>query len=321
MDDNINLCYNSAIPGLIDSDSGSDDTSIVNRKKYSDPDGSINIQIAGPFPADSSSIENVIYRVYIDKDTSREKFTVFTKDSVVDKTYSNDVDISSAIIYAELDTENPEYEYHYLRIKSKDLLLARGTYFIHVYTSPYDSYDFDNSCSCNWKKIKEFTLTVKSDPIQGPDVNRRYIETAISGIYRRFPFFEQCSQAGDLSNNDFYKTELQDINTYTLLFLNDSEKSMKIIDNALNRFVFKIYALTESGNVKVKLFSVTILRKNNIISSSNAEIVILDSFGPDISFDIDLRCKVNSDKTLSVEAKTNQACTIYLYHKTQVSQL
>ena len=106
MDDNTNLCYNSAIPGLIDSDSGSDDTSIVNRKKYADPDGSINIQIAGPFPADSSSIENVIYRVYIDKDTSREKFTVFTKDSVVDKTYSNDVDISLDSPYEKEHNEN-----------------------------------------------------------------------------------------------------------------------------------------------------------------------------------------------------------------------
>lgn len=187
---NVSLCYNSALPGLIspnDNAGGSGDgttgvvsdineagtgtTTAASTMAYTDPNGDINVKIAGPFEASEDDIDDINFQVFISKENAREKFAVF-KHSGFGKTIESDTPItpSIAVIYSELDEDNPEICYYYLKIRYQDLILARGTYVVRVYKeTEQDSGEF--------VPLKAFTLTVKSDPIQGPHINKKYIDT------------------------------------------------------------------------------------------------------------------------------------------------
>ena len=159
-------CYISAIPGLIDSESDSG-SSVVNNKYYADANGDIDLVIDGPYLKSDPDKYNRYYRIYVDQDTNREKFTMFCVDSQVCD--EEDVDITKSAVYSVESLGNDQYETYNFKINHKDLLLARGTYFIHIYRCVSSTPD-----NLEWEKIKYISLTVRSDPIQGKGINDQY---------------------------------------------------------------------------------------------------------------------------------------------------
>lgn len=196
-------CYIESLPGLISTsaadkatncpnavssdslDSAGISTSIAASKAYADPNGDINVQIDGPYPVEAGGVDPVTigrYQVFISKENAREKYTVYSNVSEGQSYDDNENeeainDISQAIIYSELDDEDTTQEYIYLKIKHTDLMLARGTYVIRIFKETGENTN-------DYILIRMFTLTVKSDPIQGPTINNRYLSTAFRFDFR-----------------------------------------------------------------------------------------------------------------------------------------
>ena len=60
-------------------------------------------------------------------------------------------------------------------------MLARGTYVVRVYQKVLDYANEEDDSTDGYESLRVFTLTVKSDPIQGRRVNSRYLSTAFQG--------------------------------------------------------------------------------------------------------------------------------------------
>lgn len=145
-------------------------------KMYTDPDGSINIHLDGPVTFQEDQDGNVIvtdpweddnYCIFISLENAREKWTVFEHTGPIKSFLQKDV-VKNPIIYSEPSDGNIAASL-YLRISTDQLLLARGTYVVRLYKA--------NKHNNGYTLFKAFTLTAKSDPIQGKDINRRYLNT------------------------------------------------------------------------------------------------------------------------------------------------
>lgn len=186
---NLSLCYNSALPGLIEPnqnsgaqssdgvisdirDSQKPSGNSASSMAYSDPNGDVNVKISGPYNIADDYVNKIDFRVFISKENAREKWAVFKFFGLGKKTYGDDTSVTptSAVIYSEIDDHDASKVYYFLKIRYKDLLLARGTYVVRVYQET-------SVGSGEYEALKVFTLTVVSDPIQGPFVNKTYIDT------------------------------------------------------------------------------------------------------------------------------------------------
>lgn len=183
---NSSSCYNSALPGLINptkNNSDGSDSSVISDMNqnwsgnsassmaYADPNGDVNVKISGPYDANLNNIEETNFQVFISKENAREKLAIF-KHFGFGKKLDNSVSItpSVAVIYSELDEDNPDLAYYYLKLRYQDIVFARGTYVVRIYVETEPN-------SGKYDALKTFTLTVKSDPIQGPYINKKYIDT------------------------------------------------------------------------------------------------------------------------------------------------
>lgn len=191
---NITACYSNSLPGILnptenissnsntngvvgDLDDGSNigSSGHLESRVYADLNGDVNVRIDGPFDAaeDPDPVTTHKFKVFISKENAREKVVVYEQTGFGVRVDENDGSITpgTAIIYSEYDQENPKYVYTYLRLVHTDLLLARGTYVIRIYKQSAPD-------STTYNAVKAFTLTVRSDPIQGRCVNNQYIRTA-----------------------------------------------------------------------------------------------------------------------------------------------
>lgn len=218
------ICYNLALPGLMPptdnplaDDVDGSETSGKNSDSmyYTDANGDINIRIDGPYAVagegETDPIEQIQFKVFISKENAREKYAVM-KNFGAGKGFKNttDIDLNEAVLYSELDADDPTKEYFYLKIRYTDLALARGTYVVRIFKeTAVDSGQFES--------LKVFTLTVRSNPIQGPYVNRRYINTA-----NRFGFY--CVN-----------------NSFVTISADNSAKSFIYLYNKTRTRLYKIY--------------------------------------------------------------------------------
>lgn len=191
---NVTACYSNSLPGILNptenSSSGSNINGVVgdlddgsnigssgklDSKVYADLNGDVNVRIDGPFDAtiDPDPVTTHQFKVFISKENAREKVVVYEKTGFGVRIDENDGSIipGTAVIYSEYDPKNPKYVYMYLKLVHTDLLLARGTYVIRIYKQSEPGSDTYNA-------VKAFTLTVRSDPIQGRCINSQYIHTA-----------------------------------------------------------------------------------------------------------------------------------------------
>lgn len=193
---NVVNCYNNSLPGIINpnenSSSNAANTSGVvgdlndnqtnigssgklSSRVYADPNGDINVKIDGPFDAsiNPDPVTTHMFKVFISKENAREKVVVYENSGFGVRVDEEDGSITppKAVIYSEFDQENPKYVYTYLKLVHTDILLARGTYVIRIYKEEKPDSD-------TYLALKAFTLTVRSDPIQGKCVNNQYINTA-----------------------------------------------------------------------------------------------------------------------------------------------
>lgn len=184
----LSLCYNSALPGLIEpnqnsgaASSGGVISDISDSQKpsgnsqasmaYADPNGDVNVKISGPYDISDDNVNKIDFRVFISKENAREKWAIFKFFGLGKKGYDDtSVTPTSAVIYSEIDDNDASKVYFFLKIRYKDLLLARGTYVVRIYQET-------SIGSGEYEALKSFTLTVVSDPIQGPFVNKTYIDT------------------------------------------------------------------------------------------------------------------------------------------------
>ena len=212
---------------------GYNGVSIKSTKMYADPDGSVNIHIDGPTvieeteapvdPWNSSS-----YKLFISKENAREKLVVYEHTGPI-SSFGKSVDdiIQNPILYSELDPTSSMASL-YLRISTDQLLLARGTYVVRLYRT---------NSQGNYTLFKVFTLTAKSDPIQGPEINERYLNTmnrlGIHWNIHNIKFYSDCSELRNSSTqptliNDLYlKSETSD--TYYRLGTETSEEGEPVL--------------------------------------------------------------------------------------------
>ena len=156
---------------------GFNGTSIKSTKMYTEPDGSINIHLDGPESVDTGIDTEALldpwnsntYKLFISKENAREKFIVYEHSGPI-QSFALDINtkVNNPIIFSELTTDQSTASL-YLRISTNQLLLARGTYVVRLYKS--------NINNNGYTLFKVFTLTAKSDPIQGPIINSRYLDT------------------------------------------------------------------------------------------------------------------------------------------------
>lgn len=189
---NITACYSNSLPGILNPTENTSSNSNTNgvvgdlddgnnigssgkldSRVYADTNGDINVRIDGPFDATVDPVTTHKFKVFISKENAREKVVVYEQIGFGVRVDENDGSITpgTAIIYSEYDQENPKYVYTYLRLVHTDLLLARGTYVIRIYKQSEPD-------STTYNAVKAFTLTVRSDPIQGRCINKQYIDTA-----------------------------------------------------------------------------------------------------------------------------------------------
>lgn len=195
---------------------GFNGTSIKSTKMYTDPDGSVNIHIDGPTvieeaeaPVDPWSSSS--YKLFISKENAREKLVVYDHTGPI-SSFGKSVNdlVRNPILYSELDSTSSRASL-YLKISTDQLLLARGTYVVRLYRT---------NSQGNYTLFKVFTLTAKSDPIQGPKINERYLNTmnrlGIHGGINNIKFYSDWNKSQNSSIqptfiNDLYlKSETSD---------------------------------------------------------------------------------------------------------------
>lgn len=182
------ICYVTALPGIMDpstSENGSSSKNSAN-KEYTDPNGDLNIFIDGPYNAAETDFDSLRFKVFISKEDARNKCVVLGKDSAVADADDTSVDPKEVIVYYETDIHNADYENLYLKIHHTQLMLARGTYVVRIFQrqltdEELEDETYDTNSTDGYTQIKVFTLTVKSNPIQGPCVNQNYLSTAFKG--------------------------------------------------------------------------------------------------------------------------------------------
>lgn len=92
----------------------------------------------------------------------RNKYIIFESGSTYTDSYGN----TYSIITQKLNPDNELYYDYILNIPADLIRLCRGTYVLRVYLDK--------------KPIQVYTVTVKTDPIQGRNVNRQYTKNAYS---------------------------------------------------------------------------------------------------------------------------------------------
>lgn len=212
---------------------GFNGTSIKSTKMYTDPDGSVNIHIDGPTvieeteapvdPWNSSS-----YKLFISKENAREKLVVYDHTGPISSFgKSTDDIIQNPILYSELDSTSSMASL-YLKISTDQLLLARGTYVVRLYRT---------NSQGNYTLFKVFTLTAKSDPIQGPEINELYLNTmnrlGINWDVHNIKFYRDWSESQNsaiqptLINDLYLKSETSD--TYYHIGTETSEEGEPVL--------------------------------------------------------------------------------------------
>lgn len=170
------ICYSTALPGIMDpseADGGSSKNSA--NKEYTDPNGDLNIFIAGPYDSKTTNFDKLRFKIFISKEDARNKCVVLGKDSTVAAADDTSVDPKEVIVYYETDIHNADYENLYLKIHHTQLMLARGTYVVRIFQRQLTDEELEDetyhtNSTDGYTQIKVFTLTVKSNPIQGPCV-------------------------------------------------------------------------------------------------------------------------------------------------------
>lgn len=181
------ICYSTALPGIMDpseADGGSSKNSA--NKEYTDPNGDLNIFIAGPYDSKTTNFDKLRFKIFISKEDARNKCVVLGKDSAAADIDDTSVDPKEVIVYYETDIHNADYENLYLKIHHTQLMLARGTYVVRIFQRQLTDEELEDetyhtNSTDGYTQIKVFTLTVKSNPIQGPCVNQNYLSTAFKG--------------------------------------------------------------------------------------------------------------------------------------------
>lgn len=177
------ICFVTALPGIMDpstSDNGSSSKNSAN-KEYTDPNGDLNIFIDGPYNAAETDFDSLRFKVFISKEDARNKCVVLDKTSAAASSDDESIDPTEVIIYYETDDSNADYENLYLRIKHQQLMLARGTYVVRVFKKVLEDANEEDDTTDGYEQIRVFTLTVRSNPIQGNCVNNKYLSTAFQG--------------------------------------------------------------------------------------------------------------------------------------------
>ena len=177
-----NICYSTALPGLMDpseADGGINKNSA--NKEYSDPNGDLNIFIKGPYDSRITDFDKIRFKVFISKEDARNKCVALEHTGKAASENDESVDPTEVIMYYETDGNDVNLENLYLRIKHNQLMLARGTYVVRVYQKVLDDANEEDDSTDGYEALRIFTLTVKSDPIQGRRVNNMYLSTAFQG--------------------------------------------------------------------------------------------------------------------------------------------
>lgn len=178
---NKEICYVTALPGIMDPSENGESTKNSDDKEYTDPNGDLNIFIDGPYDAATTDFDALRFKVFISKEDARNKCVVLDKTSAAASMDDDSIDPTEVIIYYETDDNNDAYENLYLRIKHHQLMLARGTYVVRVFKKVIEDANEEDDTTDGYEQIRVFTLTVKSNPIQGYCVNNKYLSTAFQG--------------------------------------------------------------------------------------------------------------------------------------------
>ena len=190
-------CYTNSLPGILVSDgtataaeSSNNCSSVIDSSKnldaagitegnmktkiYASPQGDVDVAIEGPISNINGSDpvkDGYIYGVYISMENAREKVTFFKRVNHGQSDLDGAPVVKNAIIFAERDSQDPTLSYIYLRLNHKNVMMARGTYVVRIYKSTAPNVN-------TFDLLSVFTITVKSDPIQGAIINKEYINTA-----------------------------------------------------------------------------------------------------------------------------------------------
>ena len=212
---------------------GFNGTSIKSTKMYTDPDGSVNIHIDGPTVIEDTEApvdpwNSSIYKLFISKENAREKLVIYDHTGPISSFgKSEDDTVQNPILYSELDSTSSKASL-YLKISTDQLLLARGTYVVRLYRT---------NSQGNYTLFKVFTLTAKSDPIQGPEINERYLNTMNRlginwgiyniKVYSNWSESQNSSVQPNLINDLYLKSETSD--TYYRIGTETSEEGEPVL--------------------------------------------------------------------------------------------
>lgn len=330
-------CFIESIPGIAFCNINKTDANGVSNlgDNSSEADGSVDLALTQDLPIvdvdglginiDNSNGKDIELALTISKDDLRNKLVLLNTLEDTDIVYvplDSTVTIpdnTKAIIYETESSISDDYKVINLYLPNAISWLPRGTYTVTTYKRIEKS--IGEKIFTDWTPLTRQTLTVKTDAIQGSNLNNKYLKTAFNrgvlggchGINKKLNKDAPIVIGNDtISMSDFIrymkllantninivvddatKVEASEANVATTLkFKTDNDivsENLVVKPNSITYFILLIYAVQESNMHSIEVsFMVRTDGDGNIIGKSAADITELNYVGKLLIGDVDI---------------------------------